>query len=119
MPELRPSDSSSCGVWAWLVLAGAVLCAGSHSDERSAGPEPQRLRARALELAERGDIGEALELADRAADLTPAEPEPWSLLGGLHAAAGHPREARRIYLWCVVRTAGSGVERCRPSPLAR
>jgi two-component SAPR family response regulator len=96
------------------MLAVSVIISGSNQKERVSTPGSHELRARARHLFERGEVGEAIELAERAADLAPWEAESWGLLSALHSAAGHPQDAHRIYLWCIVRAAGSGVARCRP-----
>jgi hypothetical protein len=55
------------------------------------------LRERAHQLVERGEIGEAIDLATVAADLAPEDPESWLLLSAVHSAAGHGQQTISSY----------------------
>jgi hypothetical protein len=50
------------------------------------------LRDRAQRLVERGEVGEAIDLATIAANLAPQDPESWRLLSAVHSAAGHRQD---------------------------
>ena len=79
-------------VAATCILGAAVISVVA-AEPRTAGADAantaaQDLRTRAEHLAVRGEVGEALDLATLAANLSPNDPESWRLLAKMHSAAG-------------------------------
>jgi hypothetical protein len=96
------------------MLTAALISTGPERGERVTAPGADELRARVRDLCQRGEVGEAIQVAERAADLAPWDAESWALLSAVHSAAGHPHDALRIHLICIARAGWSGVSRCRP-----
>ena len=74
----------------WLVAICALgMLAGHASSSVDASNEEaaKALRERAVELAERGELGEAIDVAHHAADLTPHDAEAWRLVESLQTQA--------------------------------
>src|SRR5260221_11476329 len=86
-----------------LLFVVVVLFACRASELRGSNSAAKAMRAHAHQLAEQGDVGEAIEAADQAAQLAPGEAESRAVLAHLHTIAGHTREARAIEIWCVAR----------------
>jgi Flp pilus assembly protein TadD len=88
---------------ATCILGAAIAAAGSSpSPQPAAAPAPDEvaargLRERAQQLVERGEVGEAIDLATVAANLAPDDPESWLLLSAVHSAAGHRQRAASSY----------------------
>jgi Flp pilus assembly protein TadD len=70
------------------------------------------LSARAESLFDRGEVGEAIEVARRAAAADPEQPTAWAVLASLHASAGHEAQARARFVACVAHTRAREVEAC-------
>jgi hypothetical protein len=95
-----------------LVLGACDLGA----QERSvATVDAEQLRSQALELRERGEVGEAIEVAARAAELAPHDARSWAVLGCLHSLAGHRDEARASLARTDEPLPSGGAPRC-PAP---
>ncbi len=105
-------------VWTTAVIAGARMIVAGDSNDSSDAPLCAReaaaaVRAQSQRLLERGEIGEALELASSASKLAADDAESWLLLGSLHALAGHEGESRSSYEACVRLATRGDVEACR------
>jgi tetratricopeptide (TPR) repeat protein len=90
----------------WVNLAAAYLQLGRDREAEQASREELRRRPRsaqaltnlALVQQLRGDLGGALDLQERAAELAPDDPDVLANLGALEAQAGRRSEALRAYL---------------------
>lgn len=93
---------------ATCILSAAVASAVGATPERGAARTTgapviddqlaaRSLRERAQRLANRGEVGEALDLATLATNLAPNDPESWRVLAAMRSAAGHQQETASSY----------------------
>lgn len=76
----------------------------------------EELRQRARQLFEQGEVGEALDVAGRAAETAPADPRSWVVLGGLQSIAGQEPEAHESYIACVLHASAHEGDECHAHP---
>lgn len=81
----------------------------------AASPEPAvgSLTMQAQRALQKGETGRAVDLARRATQSDPGDPEAWLTLGGALDAAGQHGQARSAYKSCVNRAKGSRVDECK------
>ncbi len=79
-----------------LTLATHGWCATASSAAANTGSSDKQLFARALNLAEQGNTGEAKTLLKQLIRQHPAQPEAYNNLAVLEAASGHPQAARKL-----------------------
>jgi Flp pilus assembly protein TadD len=77
----------------------ALSCDANH-DGRADVVGAERLRSRARALSDRGELGEAIDVATRAVELAPDDPQSWAVLGYLHLRAGHGLAAAASITTC-------------------
>jgi hypothetical protein len=74
------------------------------------GGNPVRQAQQALD---RGDVGRAIELAQKATQADPSSAEAWLTLGAAYEAAGKGGPARSAYRSCAAKGKGDRVDECR------
>jgi hypothetical protein len=111
---------------AWYVTAGLLVASTAWSGLRAPSgatsedalrprAEASQLRLRARLLQERGELGEAIDVAARAAMVAPTDPRSHALLGALQSLGGHTHQMCARYTACVIRADGDD-SGCRHDP---
>jgi Flp pilus assembly protein TadD len=94
------------------ALSTAACTTNAHAPE-AARIHVAHLRDRARLLLDLGQAGEAIEVAERAAQLAPDDATSWLLLASMHVVAGHADQACSTFAACVGRASGESVVQCR------
>lgn len=92
------------GTTAWSALNGGSSTVVAADPQTLA--EAKELRFRARTLHERGELGEAIVVASRAAELAPSDPRSRALLGAMQSLAGRTREVCSRRAACIIHAAG-------------
>ena len=98
---------------AWSAVHGSAS-ASIEADQRIVA-EAKELRLRARTLHERGELGEAIDVASRAAEIAPTDPRSRAMLRAMQTLTGRTREACARRASCIIRAAGDPTG-CRGEP---